>query len=518
MGSGGSGGTITISNGTVTATGDINGGAGIGGGLYASGGIIIINSGTVTATGGGGAGIGGGGDSIGNSYTSVSIAVAATVQAFAQSKDTPAIDSFYGNTGTGHYVIGCLDARNYACILVYYADGSTERTGSLILPADYASFAYTTGTDTVRTDRIFAYQTLGNAYLGRAERVYDSSPDITSTKNAAPVELRLNSDAALVPPDYGNLKIPVTQHEGSGREDTAARASVKAYPDPTQVDNVILAYSYDFPDALAASYLAGVLGAPILLCDTSEVPATTAAELNRLNPSAIYIVGGTGVISSEVENSLRSSGSVSSVTRLGGQGREETAYLIANAAKNLGGVPTSAFVAHSGNFPDALSAGSLSAGQGVPILLTPTGTLDAWAQRFLDENGVRDIIIVGGTGSVSEAAEDQLRALPSAPAVTRWSGTGRYETAEAVLKSAITKWNITPTVIGLASGEDFPDALVGGAAVGNRGGLLAITEPDALSAAATGIISTYKGTISDVEIFGGTGTIRVKTQAQELLS
>jgi uncharacterized repeat protein (TIGR02543 family) len=310
----------------------------------------------------------------------------------------------------------------------------------------------------------------------------------------------------------------VTQHEGDNRQDTAARASAKAYPDPTQVDNVILAYSYDFPDALAASYLAGVLGAPILLCDTNEVPATTTAELSRLNPSAIYIVGGPGVISQGVQDALNTLPGVASVTRLGGQGREETAYLIANAAKDLGGVPTSAFVAHSGNFPDALSAGSLSAGQGVPILLTPTGALDSWAKRFLDENGVRDIIIVGGTGSVSEAAADQLSALPSAPAVTRWSGPGRYETAEEVLKRAIAKWNITPTVIGLASGEDFPDALVGGAAVGNRGGLLAITEPDVLSPAATGIISTYKATISDVEIFGGPGTIRVKSAAQALLT
>jgi uncharacterized repeat protein (TIGR02543 family) len=310
----------------------------------------------------------------------------------------------------------------------------------------------------------------------------------------------------------------VTQHEGSGRQDTAARASQKAYPDPTQVDSVILAYSYDFPDALAASYLAGVLDAPILLCDTNEIPETTTSELSRLNPSAIYIVGGTGVISSDVEGVLSALPGVSSVTRLGGQGREETAYLIANKAKELGGTPTTAFVAHSGNFPDALSAGSLSAGQGIPILLSPTGSLDEWAKRFLEESGVLDIIVVGGSGSVSEDVIGQLRALPGNPTVARWSGSGRYETAEVVLNNAIVKWNITPTIVGLASGEDFPDALVGGAAVGNRGGLLAITGPDTLSAAATGVISTYKATISDVEIFGGPGTIRVKSAAQALLA
>jgi putative cell wall-binding protein len=309
----------------------------------------------------------------------------------------------------------------------------------------------------------------------------------------------------------------VTQHEGSGRQDTAARASAKAYPDPSQVDNVILAYSYDFPDALAASYLAGVLDAPILLCDTNELPAPTVSELSRLNPSAIYIVGGTGVISGDIETMLQTSGSVSSVIRLGGTGREETAYLIAEAAKTLGGVPTTAFVAHSGNFPDALSAGSLSASQHVPILLTSAETLDGWAQRFLEECGVKDIIVVGGAGSVSENVENQLRALPHGPSVVRWSGPGRYETAEAVLNGAIAKWSVTPSVIGLASGEDFPDALVGGASVGNRGGLLAITEPDVLSNAAAETISAYKDSVLDVEIFGGTGTIRVRSAAQWLL-
>jgi putative cell wall-binding protein len=591
------------------------GGAGIGGGNNGTSSNISISDGTVTAIGYGySAGIGGGSGAVGDPSTSVSIAPEAEVHAFAKETSVPAIDAYYGNADAGHYVLAYLDAVSYERTLSFYADGSQSSSGQFTLPADYASFAYTTGSTTARTDRIFASRLSPRAYLGRAERVYDSSPDIASTRDAAPTALRLNADPTLMPPDYdlkapslsagsatrnsarsvtvnftsdeagrfylagvapgapaptvntsgsgtpltvgaqsrsfsltgfgssavdlylvtkdaaGNvsapLKIsvpayvaPVTRHEGGDRQDTAARASTKAYPDPSRVDSVILAYSYDFPDALAASYLAGVLDAPILLCDTNKIPATTAAELSRLNPSAIYIVGGTGVISSDVEGALGSLPGVTSVTRLGGAGREETAYLIASKAKELGGTPATAFVAHSGNFPDALSAGSLSAGQRVPILLTPSGALDSWAQRFLEESGVADIIIVGGTGSVSEAAADQLRALPHKPSVARWSGPGRYETAAAVLNNATAKWGIAPTVIGLASGEGFPDALVGGAAVGNRGGLLAITDPDTLSAAAAGAITTYKDTtLTSVEIFGGPGTIRVANAVQGLLA
>ena len=55
----GNGSSITISGGAVTATG-ASGGAGIGGGLYGSGSDITVSGGSVAATGDGGAGIGGG--------------------------------------------------------------------------------------------------------------------------------------------------------------------------------------------------------------------------------------------------------------------------------------------------------------------------------------------------------------------------------------------------------------------------------------------------------------------------
>jgi putative cell wall-binding protein len=627
-GNGGNGGNIIIRNGDVIATSGGHsggyssyGGAGIGGGHSGSGGTITIESGTITAIGNsyGGSGIGGGSGKTGDPSTAVSIASGAEVYAFVKETGTPAIDAYGGNGGTGYYMLAYLDAVSYERTLTLYPNGAPESVGELVLPSNYASFARTTGIDAAGTYRIFAYQTSDGAYLGHAERVYDSSPDIASTRGATPTALRLNTGNVPTPPgnvpippggdatapslstgaatrasatfvtvsltsneagsyyyavvgagalaptintsSYGipltagtqtlsvhlssaaaydiylvakdaagnvsaTLKInapafaaPVTQHEGSGRQDTAARASAKAYPNPSQVDSVILAYSYDFPDALAASYLAGTLAAPILLCDTNEIPTPTATELSRLRPSAIYIVGGPGVISESIEGTLRSYDFTPTVTRLGGAERTETAYLIACEAVAQGGVPSAAFVVDAGNFPDALSAGSLSAGCSVPILLTDTGSLDGWTQRFLIENAIRDIIIVGGTGSVSERVAGQLMALSHTPAITRWSGTDRYETSKAVLDSAIAKWGISPSVIGLASGEDFPDALVGGAAIGCRGGLLAITDPDELSAGASTVIAAYKDTtLIDVEIFGGPGTIRVRDAVQALLT
>jgi uncharacterized repeat protein (TIGR02543 family) len=396
-------------------------------------------------------------------------------------------------------------------------------TGDVTYTAQWEQIVYKVTFDPTGGSAVEPREVVGGAALGglpvSARAGYDFAGWFTSAEGGTAVTAAtVVTDDVTYFAHWTHLPAVVAQHEGGNRQETAVRASVKAYPDPSLVDSVILAYSYNFPDALAASYLAGALNAPILLTDTSSLDEATALELARLRPSSVYIVGGIGSISENVERTLNAYDFTSGVIRLGGAGREETAYLIANEAKTRGGAPTTAFIADAANFPDALSAGSLSAAQGVPILLTATGSLDGWAQRFLTENGISDIIIVGGPGSVSEGVAGQLRALSHAPAVVRWSGSDRYATSKAVLDNAIAKWGISPSVVGLASGDGFPDALVGGAAVGNRGGLLAITDPDALSDGAIAAISDHKDILTDVEIFGGTGTIRVADEVQGLLA
>jgi hypothetical protein len=87
-----------------------------------------------------------------------------------------------------------------------------------------------------------------------------------------------------------------------------------------------------------------------------------------------------------------------------------------------------------------------------------------------------------------------------------------------VVDKATVKWRLSPDIIGIASGDNFPDALVGGAAMGNRGGILVISPPKTLSDAARTVISANKTTIQDVEIFGGTNVIDVGETVRGLLS
>ena len=102
-----SGNNITITGGTVNVTGGYGGGAGIGGGAEGGGGKnITIKGGTVTATGGGyrgnsGAGIGGGSSGSGENITINDGKVTATGGSYAAGIGGGSVGAWGGDAGSG---------------------------------------------------------------------------------------------------------------------------------------------------------------------------------------------------------------------------------------------------------------------------------------------------------------------------------------------------------------------------------------------------------------------------------
>jgi putative cell wall-binding protein len=68
---------------------------------------------------------------------------------------------------------------------------------------------------------------------------------------------------------------------------------------------VYIAVGTNFPDALAGAAQAAASGSPILLTPSNALPADVVAEITRLEPYAIVILGGTAVISQAVESQLK---------------------------------------------------------------------------------------------------------------------------------------------------------------------------------------------------------------------
>ena len=75
-------------------------------------------------------------------------------------------------------------------------------------------------------------------------------------------------------------------------------------------------------------------------------------EIKRLKAKKVVLIGGTGVISSNVENTLKSKGLT--VSRIGGQNRYDTSLLIAKELDKLVDVHT-VYIAYGFGEPDALS-------------------------------------------------------------------------------------------------------------------------------------------------------------------
>lgn len=143
--------------------------------------------------------------------------------------------------------------------------------------------------------------------------------------------------------------------------------------------------------------------------------------------------------------------------RLAGPDRYATARVVAESTFESAPV---ALLAHGRSFADALSANYVSGGLGAPLFLTETGALPAGVLGALDGLGTTRVIIVGGTGVISEAVEAEL--LDSGLLVSRISGANRYETSRQV--AATFASNAIGDLDGgrgaiVATGEGFADAL-----------------------------------------------------------
>lgn len=86
-----------------------------------------------------------------------------------------------------------------------------------------------------------------------------------------------------------------TRISGNDRFFTAAAVSAASFAPGVPVAYV--AVGTNFPDALAGGPAGAADGGPVLLTHTNTLPQPTIDELDRLNPGAIVILGGTVAVS-----------------------------------------------------------------------------------------------------------------------------------------------------------------------------------------------------------------------------
>ena len=273
----------------------------------------------------------------------------------------------------------------------------------------------------------------------------------------------------------------MTRVAGTDRIATAVAVSQDSFP-AGNAGAVVLARGDDYPDALVGGPLAAAKNAPLLLTEGSTLPAATASEIKRVLPAGgtVYVLGGTSAVPATVASQLTSLGY--SVVRYSGADRYATAVAVAKAL----GTPATVLLATGTNFPDALAAGPAAAHVHGAILLTNGSTVPTETAAYLA--GAHTTYAIGGPAAA---------AVPSATAIV---GTDRYATAAAVA----TKFFPSSTVVGVATGAGFPDALAGGAQLALIGAPLLLSSQTSVPTSTSTYLNADHGALTNVYVYGGT--------------
>ena len=228
-------------------------------------------------------------------------------------------------------------------------------------------------------------------------------------------------------------------------------------------NNIVLVNGESLVDGLAASPLAAQLtykakggtagtdaAAPILLTESGKLPKETREFLIDLIgektikdiKTTIHIVGGTTVVSRDVEKELKSLGF--KIERYNGANREETSLRVADKVLELQGDSTdqtvNRFVVGAEGEADAMSiapiASTISSGDATPIIVSKKGGLTYDGLNMLED---KKVTVVGGEGVLNASEYEAIEeAVGKDGAVRRISGENRQATNAAIINTFYT--------------------------------------------------------------------------------
>lgn len=281
---------------------------------------------------------------------------------------------------------------------------------------------------------------------------------------SAAMAMLLTATTFAVP---AQAKLPeVTRIAGNDRYQTASQIRQQILND---TKTVYVASGQSPFDALSAGPVAAKNGAAIILGETQSLPAATVDSLRQKQPEHSLIIGGTRVLSAQVQSQVDALSRHPS-QRVGGNDRYDTAARLSTR----GFAKADTVYLASGKAPhDVLSASALAAHKGAPLLLTQADRVPQVTVNALKALSTKRVVIVGGTSVVHENVAEDLVSLGIQ--TIRLAGSNRYETALAVLRDGWGQDYDGPVM--WVSGQSLADALVAVPASAKLGVPLRLTAP-----------------------------------------
>lgn len=297
---------------------------------------------------------------------------------------------------------------------------------------------------------------------------------------------------------HASSDIEVDRYYGGDRYETASNVAEDGWK--TSSDYAVIVSGENFPDALCAGPLAKKYDAPILLVKKNDITPYTSMELSRLNVKNVFLVGGTGVISQSLEDSIKSR--KIKVTRISGDTRYDTSIAV---AKKIGSTKQIAVVSGE-SFYDGVTMSSIAAFKGMPLVLVPSKGMPKNTENFLKSNKKDDAVYVIGTKKqVGDNVTDII------PNVIRIANDSDIFSRNVDIISQF-KNEISTSTIYVATSKNFADSLAASALAAQTGSPV-ILVGDYISSSTNAFLSS--SIVANVKILGGGGAISY-TQEDEI--
>ncbi|MCC0631866.1 N-acetylmuramoyl-L-alanine amidase [Clostridioides sp. ZZV15-6388] len=251
---------------------------------------------------------------------------------------------------------------------------------------------------------------------------------------------------------------PITELTGSDRYETAVKISKEGWKNGS--DKVIIISGDVSIDGIISTPLATTYNAPILLVEKNNVPASVKAELKRLNPKDVIIIGDENSISKTTANQIKSTVSASQ-TRLNGSNRYETSLLIAKEIDKNHDVDKVYITNANGGEVDALTIAAKAGQDKQPIILSDKDSLTNDTYKWLQSEDLQSAYFIGGPQMLSTNVINKINDITK-DSVTknRVYGADRHETNANVIKTFYTEDELEAVLV--AKSDVLVDALAAG--------------------------------------------------------
>lgn len=242
------------------------------------------------------------------------------------------------------------------------------------------------------------------------------------------------------------------------------------------VTDVYIASGAGFADALSASTALAQSDAALLLTPPDQLLAEVQAEIVRLNPMRVFLIGGTSALSPIVSAQVEALTGIAP-TRLSGVDRYATATAVSEHAIPVGGGVL--YLATGNGYADALSAAVALTNPQASLLLTASAQLPEVVATEIRRLIPNTIYVIGGPSAIHESVLQEVAAITGI-VPTRIAGANRSDTTAAMSRHVHPDGTADVFIV---SGNGFADALAASQGVLRREASLLLVSKDIIPAA-----------------------------------